>query len=157
MGGVFEHLSSIACVGLPTSNSYARLQPGTWSGCYKAWGVQHKDCPLRFCNWKGKERMEFKCFDGTANPYLFLVCVILSGLDGIRKKSTLPEPVSLADVSKVPGIERLPEDLSSALAALASDDILMSLGEVLKNFICIKKAEMEVEPKDLLQVLLERF
>lgn len=77
--------------------SYDRIQPNTWSGAYQCWGRQNREAPLRTASSPGVPNgftnFEVKVFDGCANPYLGLASIIAAGIDGLRRRLTLPEPV----------------------------------------------------------------
>lgn len=53
---------------------------------------------------------EVKCSDAMANPYNFLAGLIASGMDGLRRKLTLPEPIGMS-----------PGSIDIPLAALITD------------------------------------
>lgn len=79
--------------------SYDRLQPHMWSGAYLCWGKENKEAPLRTACPPGVpdglvSNFEIKAIDGCANPYLALSSIIASGIDGLRRHLSLPEPIS---------------------------------------------------------------
>lgn len=164
VAGILAHLPALLAVGAPTTNSYSRLQPGCWAGSHACWAVSNKEAPIRVCNWDGSTNrqdnvrdVEVKCCDGTANPYLWLGCIVSAGLDGILEERVLPDPVGPKndDMSKM---TRLPEDLASALAALQGDAVVCdAMGpELSACYLAIKKKEVPGSKNDL-SVLLERF
>lgn len=154
----------MSCVTDPasqTTNSYKRIEPGMFAGAYQCWGYSNKEAPLRVCNWTGQgdatgtvRDVEFKCVDGTANPYLWLGAVIAAGLDGLANSRTLPAPVG-ADMSGQP---RLPQDLKQALAALADNSVLRDAfgSDLFECFLAVKTQDAAIKAADL-SVLLERF
>ena len=48
MAGVLTALPSLLAVLAPSVGSYARLQPGHWSGAYACWGIENREAALRF-------------------------------------------------------------------------------------------------------------
>lgn len=161
LAGIMHHLPSLLAFGCPTANSYARLIPSCWAGAFLAWGWQSREAPVRICNAQhGRpcSNFELKSSDGTANPYLWLGAVILSGMHGLKDESiALPDPST--DFSPAAGLKRLPETLNASLEALEKDEYLCeAMGkELITVYTSIKKAELEIKPKDILQILLERF
>jgi glutamine synthetase len=95
-------------------NSYHRLvlgfeAPVNWS---TASATGPRADPITGSNPKAK-RIEFRCPDPSANPYLAFSAMLLAGLDGIKNKIELHEPVDKdlyelppdehADIPTVPG------------------------------------------------------
>lgn len=84
--------------GLSFSCSYDRIKPNTWSGAFHCWVKENREAPLRAASPPGVEsglvsNFEIKAFDGCANPYLGLAAIVASGIDGLRRKLSLPDPV----------------------------------------------------------------
>lgn len=62
--------------------------------------MDNKEAPLRTACPLGTpdgavSNFEIKVFDGCANPYLGLASVMAAGIDGLRRRSTLPEPIGM--------------------------------------------------------------
>merc|ERR1712176_1557275 len=89
--GILNHLPSLLSFTLPTQNSFRRVGPGCWTGHTASWDIEDKEQPLRVClNDDGyATNVEYKLHDSTANIYLSIACIILSGLDGISKNLSL--------------------------------------------------------------------
>ncbi|CAN6460666.1 unnamed protein product [Victoria cruziana] len=150
MAGVFVHLRSIMAFTAPLPNSYDRIKPNTWSGAFHCWGKENREAPLRAASPPGVEsglvsNFEIKAFDGCANPYLGLAAIVASGIDGLRRKLSLPDPVETNPGGYKGNISRLPISLNESIEALAKDDTLKNLvGEKLvSTVIGVKKAEIE--------------
>ena len=82
-------------------------------------------------NIKGKpnaKRIEFRCPDTTANPYLAFSAMLCAGLDGIKNKIDCGDPVDENIYTLSPerrsqlGIKALPKDLGEAADSLESDN-----------------------------------
>ena len=171
MAGVLDHLPALMAVTTPSCNSYRRLQPHTWSGAFRCWGVDNREAALRLPTNPGgaPTNFEFKTVDASANPYLALGAVIACGLDGIRRKLRLPAPLAVDPGElgqrerKKLGIEALPRSLEQALGALGKDKTLLdALGAPLAQaFMAVRKAEWEalngVALEDEVALLLERY
>jgi glutamine synthetase len=143
--GVLEHLPSLLAIGQATSNSFHHK-----GGLTHGWGWELAEAPLRA---HGAKHMELTVCDGTANVHLLLGASIAAGIDGVRRELALPEAVT-TDTTDAP---RLPSDLAASLALLEKNETLSeAMGpELLKCYVAVKKAELEV--KTQLPVLLERF
>ena len=132
-GGLIEHARSLAAITNPTTNSYRRLVPGFEAPVYIAWSRQNRSANIRIpVNMKGvkyssRKRLEYRTPDTAANPYLCFAAILSAGLDGIKKKSEIGDPVD-EDIYKLSpdrrrslGIKELPGSLKEALDCLSSD------------------------------------
>ncbi len=150
IAGILDHIPAITAVANPTVNSYKRLLPGYEAPVYIAWSPGNRSAAIRVPAKRGRStRIELRTPDPTANPYLALACMLAAGLDGIKRGLTPPEPVNrniyhLTEAeSKELGIRSLPHDLSHALDALESDDVMrQALGEhIFSEYISLKREE----------------
>ena len=131
IGGIMAHTRALACIVAPTTNSYKRLVPGFEAPIYIAWSRSNRSANVRVpVNIKGNEkakRIEFRCPDTTANPYLAFPAMLCAGLDGIKNKIDCGNPVdeniyTLSENRKRElNIKSLPRDLAEAADALESD------------------------------------
>ncbi|XP_077220169.1 nodulin/glutamine synthase-like protein isoform X2 [Tasmannia lanceolata] len=166
MAGVLYHLPSIMAFTAPLPNSYDRIQPNTWSGAYHCWGKENREAPLRTACPPGisiglVSNFEVKTFDGCANPYLGLASIIASGIDGLRRNLSLPEPVETNPSNHHGVLKRLPKVLSESVEALEKDIILKDLiGEKLVTAVIgVRKAEIDYysKNKDAFKQLIHRY
>ncbi|GAX91774.1 type I glutamate--ammonia ligase [Effusibacillus lacus] len=165
IAGILAHAQAFAAVTNPTINSYKRLVPGYEAPCYIAWSCSNRSALIRIpAARKAATRIEVRCPDPMANPYLALALMLVSGLDGIEKKLPLVPEVKeniyhMSDSIRAEyGIEALPADLNEALNNLAQDEVLKNaLGTHLyESYMSLKKAEwdeyrLEVHPWELKQ------
>ena len=131
IGGIMAHTRALACIVAPTTNSYKRLVPGFEAPIYIAWSRSNRSANVRVpVNIKGNEkakRIEFRCPDTTANPYLAFPAMLCAGIDGIKNKIDCGNPVdeniyTLSENRKRElNIKSLPRDLAEAADALESD------------------------------------
>ncbi|ERN04790.1 hypothetical protein AMTR_s00140p00082700 [Amborella trichopoda] len=129
MAGVFHHLPAIMAFTAPLPNSYDRIQPSMWSGAYHCWGKENREAPLRTACPPGianevVSNFEVKVFDGCANPYLGLAAIMAAGIDGLRRRLTLPEPIDTDPCSLEGDLKRLPTLLDESIIALEGDEII---------------------------------
>lgn len=152
MAGILAHAKAFAAITNPTVNSYKRLVPGYEAPCYLAWSCSNRSALIRIpAARKAATRVEVRCPDPLANPYLAIALMLVSGLDGIENKIPLPDEVK-ADIFHMTdaerseqGIDALPGDLNQALNHLAEDEVLKAtLGDHLFNaYTALKRAEWD--------------
>ncbi|TPX71889.1 glutamine synthetase [Spizellomyces sp. 'palustris'] len=162
MAGILAHLPALTAITTPSVNSHERLQPGCWAGAFQVWGRGNKEAPLRLL----EDRVEFKTFDGTANPYLALSAIIACGLHGIESQSTLPpetsvDPITLSEANRP---SRLPATLTEALDALTADEIIGKAlrDDAIQAFIRVKREEIAwweacSTREETVKVLMEKY
>ena len=132
IGGIMAHTRALACIVAPTTNSYKRLVPGYEAPIYIAWSRSNRSANVRVpVNIKGNpstKRIEFRCPDTAANPYLAFSAMLCAGLDGIKNKIDCGDPVDeniytlSVERRKQLGIKSVPKDLGEAADALESDN-----------------------------------
>lgn len=152
IAGVLTNVKSFVAVTNPLVNSYKRLVPGYEAPCYIAWSASNRSALIRIPAKRGvATRVELRCPDPSANPYLAYAVVAAAGLDGIEKGLTAPAPID-ADIFHMSnekreelGIDNLPGSLEGAIAALEAGDIgKATLGEhVYGEYVAAKKAEWD--------------
>ena len=87
IGGLMEHMKGIAAITNPLVNSYKRLVPGYEAPIYIAWSATNRSPLIRIPAARGEAtRIELRCPDPAANPYLALAVCLAAGLDGIGQK-----------------------------------------------------------------------
>jgi glutamine synthetase len=156
-GGILDHLPALLALGAPSAASYLRLVPQHWAGAYACWGLENREAALRMVTGSaGSEswaaNLEVKCFDLHANPYLMLAGLLATGIDGIERGATLPDPVDVDpaslddDTLAARGIRRLPTSLGEATEAFAADRVLAgAFGESLAAAItAVRTSEVEL-------------
>lgn len=152
ISGVLKHARSFAAITNPTVNSYKRLIPGYEAPCYACWSDANRSALIRIPAVRGEgTRAELRNVDPTANPYLALSVILMSGLDGISSDIELVPPVydnifSLTrEQREEKGILNLPENLKDAIKELKSDPLMLeTLGDHTYNkYIYAKELEWD--------------
>ncbi len=149
IGGILKHARALTALTNPTVNSYKRLVPGYEAPVYISWGYRNRSALIRVPAFWGKgARIEYRCPDPSANPYLAFAAIINAGLDGIEKGiepyAYVEENVyEMSDKTREElGIGTLPESLGESLEELKKDSVIKSaLGKAYKNFISYKEKE----------------
>ncbi|MGZ5367464.1 MAG: type I glutamate--ammonia ligase, partial [Aeromicrobium sp.] len=96
IGGILKHAPSLLAFTNPSVNSYHRLVPGFEAPIALVYSSRNRSAcvriPITGSNPKSK-RIEFRCPDPSANPYLAFSALLLAGIDGIKNKIEPPAPV----------------------------------------------------------------
>lgn len=152
IAGIMKHMKGMTAITNPIVNSYKRLVPGYEAPVYIAWSATNRSPLIRIPASRGAgTRIELRCPDPAANPYLTLAVCLAAGLDGIKNKLTPPDSVdqNIFEMSslekKEKGIDSLPGSLDEAIKALEEDEFILGvLGEhVASKYIEAKKAEWD--------------
>ncbi|MDD9898339.1 MAG: type I glutamate--ammonia ligase [Candidatus Melainabacteria bacterium] len=94
IAGVLKHVRAFCAVSNPLVNSYKRLVPGYEAPVYLAWSQMNRSALIRIPATRGPgTRVELRCPDPSANPYLAFAVMLEAGLDGIRNKMEPPAEV----------------------------------------------------------------
>jgi len=133
MGGVLAHARALSAVSGPLVNSYKRLVRGaprsgaTWAPVYVTYGGSNRTQMVRI---PAPGRIENRCVDGAANPYLAAAAMLAAGLDGIENQID-PGTRNEDNLYEVPeeelrerGIHFLPSSLREACDWLESDEVI---------------------------------
>lgn len=149
------NVKAMAAIVAPKVNSYKRLVPGYEAPVYICWAQINRSALIRIpCYSPGREqatRAELRCPDPSCNPYLAFAVMLKSGLDGIKKKMQLPEPIEEDvyefDDSKLSKfkIDTLPGSLGEAIEELKKSSLIKeALGEyTFEKYIRAKKSEWD--------------
>lgn len=155
LAGQMHHIKGMAAILNPTVNSYKRLVPGYEAATYICWAQTNRSALIRVPMYSaGKDkatRLEIRCPDPSANPYLAFAVLLKAGLDGIKNKMTPPPPVE-EDVYEFNftqleerNIDFLPYSLWDAVHKLKKNELVQSaLGpDLTKKYIAAKEHEYE--------------
>jgi glutamine synthetase len=137
IGGLLKHTPSLLAFCAPTTNSYRRLVPGYEAPINLIYSQRNRSASVRIPMYSQSEkskRVEYRCPDPSANPYLALSAILMAGLDGIRRRLEPPDPVD-EDVYELKGeaarrIESAPGSLEEAIDALEADHDYLLEGDV---------------------------
>lgn len=150
IGGIMKHMKAMTAITNPLVNSYKRLVPGYEAPAYISWSATNRSPLIRIPAARGTgTRMELRCPDPSANPYLALAVCLRAGLDGIKNRILPPASVDRdiygmsAQERRERGIEEIPGTLMEAIRYMEADDFVKeTLGEhVFKKYIAAKKEE----------------
>ena len=160
IGGILKHAAALLAFTNPTTNSYKRLVPGFEAPVNLAYSQRNRSAAIRipmYSNSPKAKRVEFRCPDPSANPYLAFTALMMAGLDGIQNRIDPGEPLD-KDIYDMPPEElafvpSTPGSLDAALKALADDHEFLLKGDVFTEDVINTwinyKTENEVKPMAL--------
>lgn len=152
IGGLMKHMRAMTAVTNPLVNSYKRLVPGFEAPIYVTWSESHRRPLIRIPVERGEStRIELRCPDPAANPYLALAVCFSAGLDGIRNHILPPDPVSISVMEmdskerEILKIDTLPANLNEAVDELERDSLLCEVlgNHISEKYVEAKRAEWE--------------
>lgn len=155
IGGLTSHVREISAIIAPTINSYKRLTPGYEAPCYICWAQQNRSALVRVPAVRpqatGATRVELRCPDPSANPYLAFAAMLKAGMQGIKDKAKAGKAVeedvfeySEADLAKHK-IDQMPASLSEALREMEKSKLVKELfgPQIFERYMATKKAEWD--------------
>ncbi|MBF0274163.1 MAG: type I glutamate--ammonia ligase [Nitrospinae bacterium] len=137
IGGLLKHAAAILAFAAPSSNSYKRLVPGFEAPVNLLYSSRNRSACIRIPTYspsEGAKRLEFRCPDPSANPYLAFSAMLMAGLDGIENKIEPPPPLDKDLYDLEPevkaNIAQTPASIAEALNALEEDHEFLLKGDV---------------------------
>jgi len=155
-GGLLKHARSLIAFTNPTTNSFKRLVPGYEAPVNLIYSQRNRSASVRIPMYQDNpktKRLEFRCPDPSANPYLAFAAMLMAALDGIQNKIDPGKPLDkdLYDLSpeEAAEIPVTPGSLDEALDVLERDHSFLTAGDVftadvIENWIAYKR-ENEVD------------
>ena len=154
IGGLLRHAPSLLAFTNPSTNSFHRLVPGFEAPVNLVYSARNRSAciriPLTGSNTKAK-RVEFRCPDPAANPYLAFAAMLMAGLNGIQGRIEPPAPID-KDLYELPPeehakVEQVPTSLEAVLDALEADHDYLLAGDVftpdlISEWVQIKRGEI---------------
>jgi glutamine synthetase len=166
IAGQLAHARGMSAVIAPLVNSYKRLVPGYEAPVYISWARINRAALIRIPRASPDRpesaRIELRCPDPSANPYLAFAVMLAAGLDGIRQKMEPPPPAeeNLYEIDSArSGLQTLPSSLEEALDELEKDEVIQAaLGShVYERYVEAKRLEWEHYRVSVSQWELERY
>ncbi len=161
MAGLMTHAREISAILSQWVNSYKRLIEGYEAPVYIAWGQKNRSAYIRVPEYQpGKEhatRIELRAADPACNIYLALAVMLAAGMDGIRKKRVLADPVE-ENIYHMSGtrqkkfeIRVLPRNLDEAVRLMGKSQVVReALGDhIFETLVANKLKEIEEYDKNV--------
>lgn len=134
IGGVLKHTPALLAICAPSTNSYKRLVPGYEAPVMMAYSRRNRSACVRipvYSNSPSAIRMEYRCPDPSANPYLAFAAMLMAGIDGIINKIDPGDPLDIDLFEKeAPEVTQVPGSLSEVLDCLKEDHEFLLRGGV---------------------------
>lgn len=155
IGGLLKHAPALCAITNPTNNSYKRLVPGYEAPVILAYSARNRSAICRIPTYSTSPkaiRVEFRCPDPSANPYLAFSALMMAGLDGIENQINPGEAMDKNLYDLPPEIastlKTVPDSLRNAYEALKADHDFLLKGDVftedfIQNYIAIKQEEYD--------------
>ncbi|HET7487092.1 MAG TPA: glutamine synthetase family protein [Acidimicrobiales bacterium] len=148
VAGQLAHARGLCALAAPTVNSYKRLHSGPEAPGAVVWAHANRAALVRVSSYLGEAAsLEFRGADPSANPYLLVAGLLVTGASGIESELDLDAPLDEdergIDHSDAIRFDPLPRDLDDALDALAADDVLVDAfdAELLSRLADGRRAE----------------
>lgn len=150
-GGLLKHINSLLAFCAPLTNSYRRLVPGYEAPVVVAYSARNRSAACRipmYSHSPNSKRIEFRCPDPGANPYLAFAAMVMAGMDGIKNKIDPGDPaeIDLYEEDVLKEVEMVKGSLGEVLDALEEDNAYLLEGDVftpdlLDSYIEYKRLE----------------
>jgi glutamine synthetase len=142
LAGLLRHATSAVAFAAPTVNGYRRFRPNSLAPDRAGWAYDHRGAMIRVLGGRGDPatRMENRCGEPAANPYLYIASQIVAGLAGIDGALAPPPPDDEPYAAERP---LLPTSLTQALDALEAEPLFRrELGDrFVDYFVRLKRTE----------------
>src|SRR5215210_4390005 len=149
IGGLLKHAASLCAFTNPTTNSYKRLVPGYEAPVNLVYSQRNRSASVRiplYSKSPKAKRLEFRCPDPSANPYLAFSACLMAGLDGIQNRTEPPDPVDkdLYDLppEELAAVPQVPSSLDEAQDCLKAGGVFTD--DLIETWVTYKR-EAEVD------------
>ena len=137
IGGLLKHAPALCAFANPTTNSYKRLVEGFEAPTKLSYSRRNRAAvvriPIHSPSPKSR-RIEFRCPDSAANPYLLFSAMLMAALDGIQNKTRPGDPLDKDVYDLAPeelqNVASTPRSLEASLDALRDDHEFLLRGDV---------------------------
>jgi glutamine synthetase len=166
LAGQLAHARGLCALAAPIVNSYKRLVAGPEAPSAAVWAHANRGALLRLSpDLGGGATLEFRGADPSANPYLLLAGLLVTGAWGIQTGAELPpafeeelggfDPAALDSAR----FELLPRDLDEAIGALVADDVLVDAfdAQLLTRLVDGRRAEADAYRTQVTPWEVERY
>jgi glutamine synthetase len=151
LAGILLHAPALLAICAPTTNSYKRLVPGYEAPVNLVYAAANRSAAIRIPSHGASpeaKRIEFRCPDPLANPYLAFSALLMAGIDGIQKGLDPGDPADWDLYEDPRGVMQVPGSLDASLAALKDDHEFLLQGgvfssDLIETWVALKREESE--------------
>src|SRR5580704_15336077 len=142
LAGTLQYAAPATVFATPTVNGYRRFRPNSLAPDRATWAYDHRGAMIRVLGGVGDPatRLENRAGEPAANPYLYILAQIVTGLAGVETKAALPPSSEEPYAAERP---LLPKSLPEALDALEAEPLFRrALGDTFVDyFVKLKRTE----------------
>jgi glutamine synthetase len=142
LAGLLRYAVPSTVFATPTVNGYRRFRVNSLAPDRAGWACDNRGAMIRMLGGPGDPatRLENRAGEPAANPYLFILSQVLTGLAGIEGKLAPPPPDDAPYAADRP---LLPKSLPEALDALEKEPLFRrELGDIfIDYFVKLKRTE----------------
>jgi glutamine synthetase len=142
LGGLLKYAVPSTVFATPTVNGYRRFRVNSLAPDRAGWACDNRGAMIRVLGGPGDPatRLENRAGEPAANPYLFILSQVVTGLAGIEGKLAPPPPDDAPYAADRP---LLPKSLPEALDALENEPLFRrELGDIfIDYFVKLKRTE----------------
>jgi glutamine synthetase len=168
IAGQLKHARSLSAIIAPLVNSYKRLVPGYEAPVYLSWARTNRSALIRVPKVSpGRvataSRIELRCPDPSANPYLTAAVMLMAGLDGINGDLPVPPPneedLYHLDEAALSRLTAMPGSLGEAIEELKRSELVKAtLGDHLfERYVEARAQEWDEYRLSVSQWELDRY
>ena len=168
IAGQLKHAREMSAIIAPLVNSYKRLVPGYEAPVYLSWARTNRSALIRIPKVSPGRvatatRVELRCPDPSANPYLTFAVMLRAGLDGIKHQVPVPEAheedLYHLDQAERARLTSMPGSLGEAIAELECSQLVReTLGDHLfERYVEAKRQEWDEYRISVSEWELERY
>lgn len=168
IAGQLAHARGMSAIIAPLVNSYKRLVPGYEAPVYLSWARTNRSALIRVPKVSSSRaatatRIELRCPDPAANPYLAFAAILMAGLEGIKRDLPVPdateEDLYHLDSSIRDEMVSMPGSLGEAVEELKKDELMRTtLGDHLfEQYVEAKKQAWDEYRINVSQWELDRY
>jgi glutamine synthetase len=142
LAGLLQYAAPATVFATPTVNGYRRFRPNSLAPDRATWAYDHRGAMIRILGGVDDPatRLENRVGEPAANPYLYILAQIVTGLAGIETKAALPPSSEEPYAAERP---LLPKSLPEALDMLETEPLFRhALGDTFVDyFVKLKRTE----------------
>jgi glutamine synthetase len=167
IAGQLQHARSLSAVIAPLVNSYKRLVPGYEAPVYISWASCNRSALIRVprispSRLKGT-RIELRCPDPSANPYLTFAVMLAAGLDGIKRELPAPkaaeEDLFHISLAKRQRMRSMPGSLGEAVVEFRKSRLMKQVfgDDLHRSYVDLKTREWDDYRVSVSQWEMDRY